>query len=84
MLTKVDAARIAGGAGIPVVLTSSPQAGAALAGDPVGTLFHPTGRRADPGCSGSRTRPSRWVGSGSTPARCGPSSSVVPRCSPPA
>ncbi|WP_432478836.1 glutamate 5-kinase [Nocardioides sp. GXQ0305] len=45
MRTKVDAARIAGGAGIPVVLTSAGQAGPALAGDPVGTLFHPTGKR---------------------------------------
>ncbi|WP_460797759.1 glutamate 5-kinase [Nocardioides pacificus] len=45
MVTKVEAARIATGAAIPVVLTSADQAGAALAGDPVGTLFHPTGRR---------------------------------------
>jgi glutamate 5-kinase len=45
MATKVEAARIATGAGIPVVLTSAAQAAAALAGDPVGTVFHPTGRR---------------------------------------
>ncbi len=45
MQTKIDAARIATGAGIPVVLTSADQAGAALAGEPVGTLFHATGRR---------------------------------------
>ena len=45
MQTKVEAARIATGAGIPVVLTSAGQAAAALAGEPVGTLFHPTGRR---------------------------------------
>ncbi|GAB6983735.1 glutamate 5-kinase [Nocardioides pyridinolyticus] len=45
MQTKVDAARIATGAGIPVVLTSADRAGAALAGEQVGTLFHPTGRR---------------------------------------
>ena len=45
MQTKVEAARIATGAGIPVVLTSAEQAGAALAGEPVGTLFHATGRR---------------------------------------
>jgi glutamate 5-kinase len=45
MQTKVEAARIATGAGIPVVLTSASQAGAALAGDRVGTMFHPTGRR---------------------------------------
>jgi glutamate 5-kinase len=45
MQTKVEAARIATGAGIPVVLTSAAQAAAALAGEPVGTVFHPTGRR---------------------------------------
>ncbi|MBZ5737242.1 glutamate 5-kinase [Nocardioides mangrovi] len=45
MQTKVDAARIATGAGIPVVLTSADRAGEALAGDRVGTLFHPTGKR---------------------------------------
>ncbi|GGF37786.1 glutamate 5-kinase [Marmoricola endophyticus] len=45
MRTKLDAARIATGAGIPVVLTDAPSAGRALAGEPVGTLFHTTGRR---------------------------------------
>lgn len=45
MVTKVEAAGIATGAGIPVVLTSADQAGPALAGEPVGTLFHATGRR---------------------------------------
>jgi glutamate 5-kinase len=45
MHTKLDAARIATGAGIPVVLTDATHAAAALAGEPVGTLFHPTGRR---------------------------------------
>lgn len=46
MVTKVEAARIAAAAGIPVVLTSATHAGDALAGRPTGTLFHPTGRRA--------------------------------------
>ncbi len=45
METKIDAARIASGAGIPVVLTDMARAGQALRGDEVGTLFHPTGRR---------------------------------------
>jgi glutamate 5-kinase len=45
MHTKVEAARIATGAGIPVVLTSAAHALAALTGEEVGTLFHPTGRR---------------------------------------
>ncbi|MDW5324698.1 glutamate 5-kinase [Plantactinospora sp. KLBMP9567] len=40
MVTKVEAARIATGFGIPVVLTSAPLAPAALAGEPVGTFFH--------------------------------------------
>jgi glutamate 5-kinase len=40
MVTKVDAARIATGAGIPVLLTAAEQAGPALSGQPVGTLFH--------------------------------------------
>ena len=45
MQTKVEAARIATGAGIPVVLTAAEHAPAALAGEEVGTMFHPTGRR---------------------------------------
>ncbi|HEX5860353.1 MAG TPA: glutamate 5-kinase [Nocardioides sp.] len=45
MHTKVEAARIATGAGIPVVLAAAGQAREALAGEPVGTLFHATGRR---------------------------------------
>jgi len=40
MVTKVEAARIATGAGVPVLLTSADNAGAALAGDHVGTVFH--------------------------------------------
>jgi len=39
MVTKVEAARIATGAGIPVVLTSAGLAAEALAGQPVGTFF---------------------------------------------
>jgi glutamate 5-kinase len=46
MATKVDAARIATAAGVPVVLTSAAQAAAALAGEPVGTHFRRTGSRA--------------------------------------
>jgi glutamate 5-kinase len=45
MSTKVDAAAIATAAGIPVLLTSAAQAGAALADADVGTVFHPTGKR---------------------------------------
>ncbi|MDG4763604.1 glutamate 5-kinase [Solwaraspora sp. WMMD406] len=45
MVTKVEAARIATGFGIPVVLTAAPLARAALAGEPVGTLFHRVERR---------------------------------------
>ncbi|HEU4811566.1 MAG TPA: glutamate 5-kinase [Nocardioides sp.] len=45
MQTKVEAAKIATGAGIPVVLTAAEHVSAALAGDRIGTLFHATGRR---------------------------------------
>ena len=57
MRTKVQAAQIATDAGMPVVLTSIENAAAALAGEQVGTLFYPSGRR----------RPSRllWLQHGS-------------------
>ncbi|MFT4287398.1 glutamate 5-kinase [Nocardioides sp.] len=45
MRTKLEAARIAVEAGIPVVLTAATAAAAALAGEETGTLFHATGRR---------------------------------------
>jgi glutamate 5-kinase len=45
MATKVEAALIAAHAGVPVVVTSTAQAAAALAGEQVGTLFTPMGRR---------------------------------------
>ena len=45
MATKVEAAFIAAHAGVPVVVTSTVQAAAALAGEQVGTLFQPMGRR---------------------------------------
>jgi glutamate 5-kinase len=45
MATKVEAAFIAAHAGVPVVVTSTAQAAAALAGERVGTLFAPMGRR---------------------------------------
>jgi glutamate 5-kinase len=46
MATKVDAARIANEAGIPVLLTCADRAAEALAGTEVGTMFHPTGDRS--------------------------------------
>ena len=45
MVTKVEAARIATAAGIPVLLTAADHLDAALAGESVGTWFRPTGRR---------------------------------------
>jgi len=45
MVTKIEAARIAVSAGIPTVLAAAASVGAALAGEPVGTCFHPTGKR---------------------------------------
>ena len=59
MGTKVDAARIATSAGVPVVVTSTAQAAAALSGEPVGTYFHPTGSRR-----GARLL---WLAHASTP-----------------
>ncbi|MCU1669333.1 MAG: proB [Blastococcus sp.] len=45
MATKVEAAFIAAHAGVPVVVTSTAQAAAALAGEQVGTMFQRMGRR---------------------------------------
>jgi glutamate 5-kinase len=45
MVTKIEAARLATSAGIPVVLAAATEAAAALSGAHVGTLFHPTGAR---------------------------------------
>jgi len=45
MVTKLDAAAISTGSGIPVVLTSAALAAEALAGQDVGTFFAATGRR---------------------------------------
>ncbi|WKX74209.1 glutamate 5-kinase [Streptomyces sp. XD-27] len=46
MVTKVEAARIAAAAGIPVVLTAARHAADALQGRDTGTYFHRTGRRS--------------------------------------
>ncbi|WP_217145435.1 glutamate 5-kinase [Streptomyces sp. AC627_RSS907] len=46
MVTKVEAARIAAAAGIPVVLTSAVHAADGLAGRDTGTYFHATGKRS--------------------------------------
>jgi glutamate 5-kinase len=45
MVTKLESARIATGAGVPVVLTSARNVATALAGEDVGTFFAVTGRR---------------------------------------
>ncbi len=45
MVTKVEAARIATGFGIPVVLTAAPLAARALAGEEVGTYFEAAQQR---------------------------------------
>lgn len=59
MATKVEAARIATAAGIPVVLANARAAREAIAGSETGTVFLPTGRRT----------PTRllWLGHASTP-----------------
>lgn len=53
MVTKVAAAQLATAEGITVLLTSAEQAAQALAGDDVGTVFTPTGRK--------RRARSRWL-----------------------
>jgi glutamate 5-kinase len=45
MASKIDAARIAAGAGVPVLLANALSVRGALAGDRVGTYFPPTARR---------------------------------------
>jgi glutamate 5-kinase len=45
MVTKLEAARIATGSGVTVVLAAASDAARAVAGDGVGTLFAPTGKR---------------------------------------
>lgn len=45
MTTKLEAAKIATHAGVTTVLASASDVAAALAGDPVGTLFRASGRR---------------------------------------
>jgi glutamate 5-kinase len=45
MSTKVDSALIATSAGVPTVVTAAAHAASALAGDPTGTYFAPTGQR---------------------------------------
>lgn len=59
MLTKIEAARIATGAGIPMLLTSLAKVQAAIAGEKVGTLFKAV----------SEKKPSRllWLAHASTP-----------------
>ena len=46
MATKLAAARIAAGAGVPTLLAHADDVVAALAGEDIGTCFHPTGPRA--------------------------------------
>lgn len=47
MVSKLESAAIASGAGIPVVVTAAPNAGQVLAGADVGTWFEPATRRVN-------------------------------------
>src|SRR5699024_7268663 len=47
MVSKLESAAIASGAGIPVVVTSAENAGAVLSGADVGTWFEPAARRVN-------------------------------------
>jgi glutamate 5-kinase len=46
MVTKLEAARIATGSGVVVVLAAARDAAATVAGEDVGTIFAPTGKRS--------------------------------------
>ena len=59
IVTKLEAARIAAVSGVPVVLTSAANAGPAMMGDPVGTVFAPVHDR------GSSRR--LWIGFAAEP-----------------
>ncbi|OZG64035.1 glutamate 5-kinase [Bifidobacterium eulemuris] len=59
MVTKLEAARVAAVSGIPAVLTCAANAGPALMGDPVGTVFAPVKQR------GSSRR--LWIGFAAEP-----------------
>jgi glutamate 5-kinase len=48
MITKVEAARIAAGSGVPALVAAAADVGPALAGADVGTLFFPTTDRRPP------------------------------------
>lgn len=81
MVTKLEAARVAAVSGIPTVLTCASNAGPAMMGDPVGTVFAPVKAR------GSSRR--LWIGFAARPARhdcgrcgCRPGrfAAGVPRC----
>ncbi|WP_299441956.1 glutamate 5-kinase [uncultured Phycicoccus sp.] len=58
MVTKVEAAGIAGAAGIPTLLTRLPDVDAALAGEDVGTVFAPA--------AAPRTSRKRWLAHATT------------------
>ncbi len=84
MQTKIEAARIATGAGIPVVLTSA-DAGRARSspGSRSERSSTPPAGAGPPGCCGWRTPPSRRARCCSTAARSARWSSAAPRCWPP-
>jgi isopentenyl phosphate kinase len=79
MATKVEAAFIAAHAGVPVVVTSTAQAAAALA--PCSSRWAAGPAPASSGCA---TPAVRAAGSPWTTARSRPSATGTPRCSPPA
>ena len=85
MVTKLEAARVAAVSGIPTVLTCASNAGPAMMGDPVGTVFAPV---KDRGSSPRRL----WIGFASHPrgtlvvdsGAARRFAAGVPRCSRPA
>ena len=59
MVTKLEAARVAAVSGIPTVLTCASNAGPAMMGDPVGTVFAPVRPAAPHAVCGSASPPTR-------------------------
>ena len=82
MVTKLEAARIATGAGIPAILASAAAAAGALAGEPVGTWFHPTGKRRPSRllwlAHATTTRGDLWLDAGAVRAVVDRKASLLP------
>ena len=80
MVTKVESARIATGAGIPVVLTSAANAAPRWRGSRSARCSTRPDAAGRPACCGWPTPPTRAAGWCSTPGRSAPWSNAAPPC----